>query len=174
MRSLKGFLFCISFVLTLSVAAGPVWWVSERVLMPGVEVSDYAVVNQGQLKNPIHGAPEWIQDLYDPAKGSSIAQVPFNKHRLLAEMIPALTWPTGSSPVDGIGGNYNMASEGNSSFNEIEIIGLLANKHIWPRRDENIYIWKHSDVRDAAYCFTYKIFDRIVELANPEPTTNNP
>ena len=123
---------------------------------------------------PIHGAPEWIPDLYDPAKGSSIAQVPFNKHRLLAEMIPALTWPTGSTPVDGIGGNYNMASEGNSSFNEIEIIGLLANKHIWPRRDENIYIWKHSDVRDAAYCFTYKIFDRIVELANPEPTTNNP
>jgi hypothetical protein len=82
-------------------------------------------------------------------------------------MLPALTWPTGSTPVKSAGKNYNMSSDTNAKIGPIEIPGLMANKHIWPNIDDGIYIWKHSDVRNMAYCFTYKVFERIVELSDP-------
>eukprot|EP01031_Cornospumella_fuschlensis_P051453 gene51453-62922_t len=41
---------------TLAFAAAPQWWTDRNVLKTGAAASDYAVVNQGQLKNMARAA----------------------------------------------------------------------------------------------------------------------
>jgi len=42
-------LFC--HLVSTTVAQGPAWWISRGVINPGEATDDYAVANQGQLKN---------------------------------------------------------------------------------------------------------------------------
>ncbi len=88
-------------------------------------------------------APSDIQNLYG-ANGGAYASPERNRNRLLAEMIPARSTAAGSNPIAGI-----------PSFD------MNANKNGWPRDDQ---MWRHSDIREVAYCFTYKTFEKIVNL----------
>ena len=38
----------------------------------------------------------------------------------------------------------------------------IANADKWPNEEDNILIWEHSDFKNVAYFFVYKLFDRIV------------
>ena len=77
--------------------------------------------------------------------------------RALAESLPALSFATGSNPVDvAVRENFNMNDE-----SEIKING-------WPEsrlaREPGERGWMHSDIRAVAYLYTYKVFDRFIEL----------
>jgi len=86
-------------------------------------------------------APSDIQNLFG-ASGSTYASPEQNRNRLLAEMIPARSTAAGSNPVAGVPG-----------------FDMNANKNGWPRDDQR---WRHSDLREVGYFFTYKTFDEFV------------
>ncbi len=103
--------------------------------------------------SPVPGAPAWIFDLYGASSASSLAAAPLNRGQLLAEAIPALSWPAGSHAVD--------AFEARNHDSAIE----FADRISWPRGlKENTTTpdWRHSDVREVAYPFLYGLFDEIV------------
>jgi hypothetical protein len=87
------------------------------------------------------------------SSGSTYAQA--TRNRILADSIPALTLPVGANPVpvlQVISHNFNMET----TF-----------KNGWPSsRASDQGRWHHSDFREVAYTFTYKLFDEIVNDAN--------
>ena len=40
--------------------------------------------------------------------------------------------------------------------------GCMSNVDIWPREEDGIQIWKHSDFKQVAYYFVHKLFDKFV------------
>lgn len=71
--------------------------------------------------------------------------------RLLADAIPALSNPTGSSPFEeGIVGSNN------------DLMSFRRGRYVdgdWPREFNQ---WKHSDIKAIAYPFNFGAFDTIV------------
>jgi len=71
---------------------------------------------------------------------------------MLAMGIPAMSPSSGQTPVSPIqnngGGNFDISAWKGSD---------------WPRNHETYLIrWLHSDCRDVAYLYTYKLFDELV------------
>jgi hypothetical protein len=97
--------------------------------------------------------------LFNPATGSTYAQA--NRHRILSDAIPAMSWAVGSHAVTQLdvlfGGqhNFNMQAEFQNG---------------WPQKrltsGENNNNWYHSDVQQLAYTFTYPLFNKWVTLGN--------
>jgi hypothetical protein len=80
------------------------------------------------------------------ANGSQYAQQ--HRNTLLSQAFPSRTLPVGSHEVRRFGDrNLNMNTSAFQSG--------------WPRTDTD---WHHSDMREVAYLFTYKLFDKFVEL----------
>jgi len=112
----------------------------------------------GQIVKDVHaGAPNWIIDLTDPDKGSVTAQAHGNQ--LLAEMFPATTLPAGANragafaPVGGADRNLDMPE---------------LYKNSWPAERGNDTDWRHSDVKDVAYTFVYRLFEKFTTLGGLE------
>jgi hypothetical protein len=90
--------------------------------------------------------------------GSAYAQA--NRNRILSDAIPALTLPVGANHVS-ILAPVGLPDR-NSDMNAASF------KNGWPvdrmqnttERDN----WHHSDCREVAYTFTYKLFNQIVTL----------
>jgi hypothetical protein len=103
--------------------------------------------------------PSWIFDLYGASAGNTIAADPAKRAQLLAEAIPALSTPAGSSSISTLlsGRNHNSPAE-------------FADLVNWPRGRLNSSgpaIWHHSDMREVAYVYLYKLYDQLSSLSNP-------
>lgn len=112
----------------------------------------------GQIVKDLHaGAPDWIIDLTNPNNGSAAAQAHGNQ--LLAEMFPARTLPVGANrasvfaPVGGADRNLDMPE---------------LYKNDWPAERGNDSDWRHSDVKDVAYTFVYRVFEKFTTLGGLE------
>ena len=66
------------------------------------------------------------------------------QNELLAKGIPALSPPCGAGSVNGIAGDYDMTTQKMNGWG----------------RDGNQ--WLHSDVKNMAYYYVYKIFDDLL------------
>ena len=67
--------------------------------------------------------------------------------KFLADAIPATSFAAGANHTDGLTDNYNLQSNTPNG---------------WPRKDsEENRVWHHSDIKDVAYYFTYRIFEKI-------------
>jgi hypothetical protein len=77
------------------------------------------------------------------------------RNKLLAEMLPALSLAVGANKTDALGANYDMNTL----------------KTGWPtERDESESPgWRHCDIREMAYPYVHKLFDRISELGALKP-----
>jgi hypothetical protein len=87
-----------------------------------------------------------------------------NRNRILADAIPALTLPVGASHVQRLAPqneddrNFDMQAlceNGWSSGRPARTVGAVAPGE-----------WHHSDCRQMAYTFTYKLFDELVNNGN--------
>ena len=38
----------------------------------------------------------------------------------------------------------------------------MANADKWPRNDDGVLSWEHSDFKNVAYFFVYKLFDKLI------------
>ena len=103
--------------------------------------------------------PSLLQDPINPnGAGSQFATA--NRPRLLAEMVPALSFAAGANPVQSIadlgGMNINMQGQ--------VVIGGYQNG--WPAGRMSGWSgdrWLHGDYRAVAYLYVYKLFDDIVK-----------
>ncbi len=72
---------------------------------------------------------------------------------LLAEAFPARTNPAGRNPV----GIFNTPSQSRN-------FDMVVMKNGWFTEAKNGKRWLHSDIRDVAYAYTYKVYDKFTEL----------
>jgi hypothetical protein len=96
------------------------------------------------------------EDLYG-TNGSAVAQQPAMHCQLLADAIPALSNPAGRNSLDSAAGQGNrdfMSFGGGTGFRR----GIHANGD-WPFDDNR---WHHSDLKEVAYPYNFKVFDQIV------------
>ena len=75
----------------------------------------------------------------------AIAQTELNK--VLGDGIPATSFAAGRNETSGVSGNYNYQSE-NGTPNG------------WPSNRDG---WFHSDLKEVAFWYTYKLFEKIVK-----------
>jgi len=101
----------------------------------------------------VHG-PDWIVDLFDPAKGSTTAEQ--HREQLLAQALPALTLPAGANFVSKFGDANN--------FDMDQLFKTNAQR--WPRgpNSQGLREWRHSDIRAMPYNHIYQAFDKMVNL----------
>jgi hypothetical protein len=105
-------------------------------------------------KVPHSGAPSWIASLTESANGSATAYA--NRPQLLAEMFPARTLPAGANLVQSFGAtaNFNMPAQ------------FITDLTAWPNSASynGVREWRHSDAREVAYTYFYKLFDKFKQL----------
>ena len=90
-------------------------------------------------------------DLYDAAKGSAEANKKDLQYRLLATAIPAKSFAVAANPVNAFGNN------GSENINMMD----LKKDNAWPRNDPK---WLHSDFRNVALCYVYKMYNDMINL----------
>ena len=91
---------------------------------------------------PLHGAlthREWL------------------RARFLADAIPAESGAAGANALRTVTGIDSVRLDAKDDA------GCIANADKWPRtnRDGSL-VWEHSDFKNVAYFFVYKLFDMIV------------
>jgi hypothetical protein len=78
------------------------------------------------------------------------------RSRLLAEEIPALSWPAGSQPVNG--------------FAKTDLVTLWKHPEglagIRLRMSDGKPEWNHSDITAISYLHTHRFFEQMVTLGN--------
>jgi alpha-tubulin suppressor-like RCC1 family protein len=130
-------------------AFSPTWDITEawgnRQRIP----SETAEIPNDELKsNPFFKSGP--ADLYG-ASGSDYASPQQHRNTLLAEMIPALSFATGSNPLS------LFAPPGGENRNH----NMMEYKTIWPRTNPD---WQHSDIEVVAYSYVYRLYGKLVEL----------
>ena len=93
--------------------------------------------------------------LFNPLTGSDYAQE--NRNRILSDAIPAVTWAVGSHPVPRL-----QASGKNFDMNALYENGWPASRST----GDEAFKWHHSDFRDVAYTYVYKLFNIFVQTGN--------
>ena len=63
--------------------------------------------------------------------------------------------------VDGAAGANHINAFGANGNVQLDA-DCIANTDKWPRNDDGVLSWEHSDFKNVAYFFVYKLFDRIV------------
>lgn len=76
----------------------------------------------------------------------------------LALGIPALTPAAGAEDLTALGDNRNF----NMDNADGETGGILR-PNGWPTRSVYDGQWLHSDIKDVAYYYTYKFFEKVIE-----------
>ena len=77
--------------------------------------------------------------------------------RFLADAIPATSRAAGANAFDTRISITNIQMDVAISSG-----GCMSNVDKWPREEDGIQIWKHSDFKQVAYYFVHKLFDKFV------------
>ena len=94
--------------------------------------------------------------LLDANLGSAEAAIYDERARVLSEAMPALTNPAGANPVD--------LFEPEEPTGESRNINMMTLQNGWPQERGDDQDWKHSDIRELAFLYSYKVYERITEL----------
>ena len=63
--------------------------------------------------------------------------------------------------VDGAAGANHVSAFGASGNVRLDA-DCMANADKWPRNDDGVLSWEHSDFKNVAYFFVYKLFDKLI------------
>ena len=118
--------------------------------------SETTSITPSQLKTtPFHWPFEYPK-LYDPSRGSAEAMRKEVQYDLLATAIPAMSYAAAANPlnkltpVQGADRNFDMMD--------------LKNNDAWPAERETQ--WWHSDFRDVAMSYTWKMYEKMIIEGN--------
>ncbi len=81
----------------------------------------------------------------------TIAQTELNK--VMGDGIPATSFAAGANEISALGnsGNYNYQGAGNTLNG-------------WPRKNGDVSVWEHSDIKNVAYYYVHALFEKIKNL----------
>ena len=63
--------------------------------------------------------------------------------------------------VDGAAGANHISAFGANGNVRLDA-DCIANTDKWPRNDDGVLSWEHSDFKNVAYFFVYKLFDKLI------------
>ena len=63
--------------------------------------------------------------------------------------------------VDGAVGANHISAFGANGNVRLDA-DCMANADKWPRNDDGVLSWEHSDFKNVAYFFVYKLFDKLI------------
>ena len=63
--------------------------------------------------------------------------------------------------VDGAAGANHISAFGANGNVQLDA-DCIANTDKWPRNDDGVLSWEHSDFKNVAYFFVYKLFDKLI------------
>ena len=63
--------------------------------------------------------------------------------------------------VDGAAGANHISAFGANGNVRLDA-DCMANTDKWPRNDDGVLSWEHSDFKNVAYFFVYKLFDKLI------------
>lgn len=96
-----------------------------------------------------------LRNALGDSSASTMASLPFTQYKLLAEAIPATSFAAGA----------NAMADAFGELNNIDMNTQLRVPGEWPPARPNSN-WEHSDLKDVAYPYVYRFFDRIIELGD--------
>jgi hypothetical protein len=99
--------------------------------------------------------PQAPQRFHDPVLGSAEAAKYDQVSKALAESLPALTFAAGSNPIQ----IFNTRN-----FDMMEMRNSWPDGRTAPTVDPDLRGWRHSDIKDMAYLYTHKVFEKFVNL----------
>jgi hypothetical protein len=108
------------------------------------------------LNSTFHPHPD--SALLNPALASGYAQT--NRNRILSDAIPALTLPVGANALTNL--DTQFGEQRNFNMQTLYENGWPSNRMRTPETNN----WHHSDFREVAFTYTYKLFDKIVTTGN--------
>jgi hypothetical protein len=90
----------------------------------------------------------------------------YSRHRILSDAIPAVTWVVGSHEVTNL--NVRFGGPRNFDMQALYQNGWpsIRGTPQWPPGTTAAGEWWHSDFKDVAYLYTYKLFHKFVETGN--------
>ncbi len=119
--------------------------------------------NEGEGGESVHGAQGSAL-----LANSRTAGTPGYRYRaaLLAQDIPALSWPAGSVRVAAFGTQsmdlQDLTANGwdpeRRTFEEMDSAP--------PNRNPEDHCWHHSDIKNVSYFFNYPVFEKMVNVGN--------
>ena len=122
----------------------------QTLLLPKYSASEAAALSSEQLRN---------DPVFNPAPSSMTNSVIplLVRGAILAQGIPALAPPTGGIvlPQWDAETSFNLNSEENN--------GGVLKPNGWPSRNRYSGRWLHSDMKDVAFYFTYKFYEKVIE-----------
>ncbi len=109
----------------------------------------------------IHGDKMHSLDPYDGSDENglhgNLSGKEWLRARFLADAIPATSRAAGANAFDTRISITNIQMDVAISSG-----GCMSNVDKWPREEDGIQIWKHSDFKQVAYYFVHKLFDKFV------------
>ena len=82
--------------------------------------------------------------------------------RFLSDAIPATSRAAGANAFKNTMPIFNVQMDKSDDDG-----GCMSNMDKWPKKDKRKQpIWEHSDFKQVAYYFVYKLFDKFVNGAN--------
>ena len=70
----------------------------------------------------------------------------------LSGTIQGVDGAAGANHINAFGANGNVQLDAD----------CIANTDKWPRNDDGVLSWEHSDFKNVAYFFVYKLFDKLI------------
>lgn len=136
------------------------WDVYNPILSKYVRMSasDANLITPSELKTkPFFNRGGLIADILPPGIAGSNAAIE-KRDELLARAFPATTWATGREKTKAIAPTRNTNMQSNEGMTT-KTIGTNTTTY-WPaKRKEQ---WLHSDIKDVAYPYLFKIYDNII------------
>ncbi len=147
-----GWGFSSAYDTTLDPDGNPVY----PLTLPSPSATNNITPVQLRLE-PFFRAKSFVSTDIDPAlfasQGDLYARQNFNM--LLARIIPAETIAIGKARIEKL--SRDAGQERNFDMNELFQSG-------WPSSRGNDNSWRHSDIREVAYVFNYKLFQTFIEI----------
>ena len=112
----------------------------------------------------IYTGPSWIFNLYGVTTGNALATDPVKRSQILNEAIPALSLAVGANPLAfstiPSTRQYNMPAEFVTAAQWPSIRGVNNTTGV------AVPNWHHSDMREVAYLYLARFYDKLSSLAN--------
>jgi len=128
-------------------------WLAQKKLDANTKIMSNELIEKPFFRRPM--SLNGLSTLFDPVIGGPGSDYAAD-HRnwLLAEALPALTLPTGGHDGERM----------KVKLNKNNIFDMNANKNGWPveRIKQKNTDWWHSDIKDIAFSFTYKVIAELL------------
>lgn len=139
-----------------------------------VEMIAYSAYAPNRLKfDPVSGrtTPDGCRGHFDRENGPAVAAEAWKKHRIIAQMIPERSLPAGGAGGSGVAGQVDSLARNFEIENltPIKTFDMQANANGWPQSRPALKTangWRHSDLREVAYPYTYRAWTQPIIDAN--------